>query len=77
MLKLIFFLQLAEKYRNIFSLRRGCTKIVYVSGYKMVKESFVIQGESVARCVPSLFDEIYKGRGKSEQVNMCGYKIFT
>lgn len=62
----IFFLhlfyQLAEKYGNIFSLRRGLTKVVYVSGYKLVKEALV--SESFARCVSPLFDDIYKGRGE-------------
>ncbi|KAK2863891.1 hypothetical protein Q7C36_003045 [Tachysurus vachellii] len=55
--------KLAEKYGNIFSLRRGLTKIVYVSGYKLVKEALV--SESFARCVSPLFDDIYKGRGLS------------
>lgn len=59
------FSQLSEKYGNIFSLRRGTTKIVYVSGYKIVQEALVIQEDSFARCVSPLFDEIYKGRGKS------------
>ncbi|XP_060773502.1 cytochrome P450 2J2-like [Neoarius graeffei] len=57
--------KLSEKYGNIFSLRRGTTKIVYVSGYKMVKEALVIQEDSFARCVSPLFDEIYKGKGLS------------
>ncbi|KAK3542291.1 hypothetical protein QTP86_021970, partial [Hemibagrus guttatus] len=52
---------LSEKYGNVFSLRRGLTKIVYVSGYKAVKEALV--SESFARCVTPLFDDIYKGRG--------------
>ncbi|XP_060722734.1 cytochrome P450 2K6-like [Tachysurus vachellii] len=55
--------KLAEKYGNIFSLRRGLTKIVYVSGYKLVKEALV--SERFARCVSPLFDDIYKGRGLS------------
>lgn len=55
--------KLAEKYGNIFSLRRGTTKMIYVSGYKMVKEALV--SESFARCVSPLFDEIYKGKGLS------------
>ncbi|XP_053345239.1 cytochrome P450 2J2-like [Clarias gariepinus] len=55
--------KLAEKYGNIFSLRRGTTKIVYVSGYDMVKKA--LQSESFARYVTPLFDEIYKGRGLS------------
>ncbi|KAG7316725.1 hypothetical protein KOW79_020266 [Hemibagrus wyckioides] len=55
--------KLSEKYGNIFSLRRGLTNIVYVSGYKAVKEALV--SDSFARCVTPLFDDIYKGRGLS------------
>ncbi|KAG9282738.1 cytochrome P450 2J2-like [Astyanax mexicanus] len=57
--------KLAEKFGNIFSLRRGSTKIVYVSGYKAVKEALVTKVESFARFVTPLFNEIYKGRGVS------------
>ncbi|XP_066532442.1 cytochrome P450 2J2-like isoform X2 [Hoplias malabaricus] len=56
---------LSETYGDIFSLRRGSTKIVYVSGYKMVKEALVTKGESFARFVAPLFNEIYRGRGLS------------
>lgn len=40
--------------------------MVYVSGYKMVKEALVTKGENFARCVTPLFDQIYKGRGKTD-----------
>ncbi|XP_017543781.1 cytochrome P450 2J2-like [Pygocentrus nattereri] len=57
--------KLTEEYGDIFSLRRGSTKIVYVSGYKMVKEALVTQVDSFARYVTPLFGEIYQGRGLS------------
>ncbi|KAI4892532.1 hypothetical protein NFI96_024702 [Prochilodus magdalenae] len=57
--------KLAEEYGDVFSLRRGSTKIVYVSGYKSVKEALVTQVEGFARYVTPLFDKIYGGRGMS------------
>lgn len=65
--------QLSEKYGNIFSIRRGLTNIVYVSGYKAVKEALV--SDSFARCVTPLFDDIYKGRGKA-MCTMCAVVLF-
>ncbi|KAG7487686.1 hypothetical protein MATL_G00026190 [Megalops atlanticus] len=58
--------KLAEEYGTVFSLRRGSEKTVFVSGYKMVKEALVNQGESFTdRPVTPLFHEIFKGRGLS------------
>lgn len=58
--------QLVEKYGNIFSLRKGSVKLVYVSGYKMVKEVLITQGENfLDRPVSPLFDSLYKGKGIS------------
>lgn len=58
-------LQLIEKYGNIFSVRIGSDKIVYVSGFKMVKDVLITQGENFTdRPVSPLFDTLYKGRGK-------------
>lgn len=65
--------QLSEKYGNIFSIRRGLTNIVYVSGYNAVKEALVL--DSFARCVTPLFDDIYKGRGKA-MCTMCAVVLF-
>lgn len=57
--------QLIEKYGNIFSVRNGSDKIVYVSGFKMVKDVLITQGETFTdRPVSPLFDTLYKGRGK-------------
>ncbi|XP_077077211.1 cytochrome P450 2AD6 [Siphateles boraxobius] len=58
--------QLIEKYGNIFSLRNGNDKIVYVSGFKIVKEVLITQGENfIDRPISPLFDTLYKGRGIS------------
>ncbi|XP_051581259.1 cytochrome P450 2J2 [Myxocyprinus asiaticus] len=58
--------QFIEKYGNIFSLRKGGDKIVYVSGFKMVKEVLITQGETfIDRPISPLFDALYKGRGMS------------
>uniref|UniRef100_A0A673GI30 Cytochrome P450, family 2, subfamily AD, polypeptide 6 n=1 Tax=Sinocyclocheilus rhinocerous TaxID=307959 RepID=A0A673GI30_9TELE len=58
--------QLIEKYGNIFSVRNGSDKIVYVSGFKMVKDVLISQGETFTdRPVSPLFDTLYKGRGLS------------
>ncbi|KAI1892060.1 hypothetical protein AGOR_G00150090 [Albula goreensis] len=58
--------ELAEEYGNIFSLRRGSDKTVFISGYKMVREALVTQGESfVDRPVTPMFHEIFQGLGIS------------
>ncbi|XP_028818307.1 cytochrome P450 2J6-like [Denticeps clupeoides] len=40
--------KLAKDYGNIFSLRRGRDLVVFVSGFKLVKEALVTQGENFA-----------------------------
>uniref|UniRef100_W5MRC1 Cytochrome P450, family 2, subfamily N, polypeptide 13 n=1 Tax=Lepisosteus oculatus TaxID=7918 RepID=W5MRC1_LEPOC len=56
--------KLAEKYGPVFSLWRGRENTVFVSGYKMVKEALVNQGENFAdRPVVPLFDKVYQGLG--------------
>ncbi|KAJ8277872.1 hypothetical protein GJAV_G00081090 [Gymnothorax javanicus] len=56
--------KLSEKYGSVFSLRAGGGKIVFVSGYKMVKETLVTQGENLAdRPILPLLHEIFKGLG--------------
>ncbi|XP_055020468.1 cytochrome P450 2J4-like isoform X3 [Boleophthalmus pectinirostris] len=56
--------KLAEEYGPIFSLRRGPEKIVFISGYKMVKESLVNQLDSFTeRPEIPLFHVIFKGLG--------------
>uniref|UniRef100_A0AAV2KXU6 Cytochrome P450 n=1 Tax=Knipowitschia caucasica TaxID=637954 RepID=A0AAV2KXU6_KNICA len=56
--------KLSEDYGPIFSLRRGTDKLVFVSGYKMVKEALVNQLDSFTeRPVIPLFHVIFKGIG--------------
>ncbi|XP_076009184.1 cytochrome P450 2J6-like [Genypterus blacodes] len=42
----IYFTKLADIYGNVFSVRLGIDKMVFVSGYKMVKEAIVMQAEN-------------------------------
>ncbi|KAK7888833.1 hypothetical protein WMY93_024393 [Mugilogobius chulae] len=56
--------KLAEDYGPIFSLRRGGDKMVFVSGYKMVKEALVNHLDSFTeRPIVPLFHVIFKGIG--------------
>ncbi|XP_029005207.1 cytochrome P450 2J2-like [Betta splendens] len=56
--------KLAEEYGPVFSLRRGSQRLVFVSGYKMVKEALVNQLDSfVDRPIVPLFDVVFKGLG--------------
>ncbi|KAL6486136.1 hypothetical protein MHYP_G00055280 [Metynnis hypsauchen] len=56
--------KLAEEYGEIFSLRWGSEKFVYISGYKMVKEALVTQLDSFAdRPIIPLFHPFFKGLG--------------
>ncbi|XP_060722733.1 cytochrome P450 2J2-like [Tachysurus vachellii] len=56
--------KLAEKYGDVFSLRWGSEKTVFISGHKMVKEALITHLDSFAdRPVVPLFDNIYKGIG--------------
>ncbi|KAB5539711.1 hypothetical protein PHYPO_G00092210 [Pangasianodon hypophthalmus] len=56
--------ELAEKYGDVFSLRWGSEKTVFISGHKMVKEALVTQLDSFAdRPVVPLFHKIFKGLG--------------
>ncbi|XP_030627994.1 cytochrome P450 2J3 [Chanos chanos] len=58
--------KLTEQYGNVLSLRKGSERMVFVSGFKMVKEVLVTQGETFSdRPVSPLFHETYKGRGLS------------
>lgn len=58
-------MQLAEQYGPVFSLRKGSTRMVFVSGYKMVKEALVNQMDSfVDRPVIPLFHKTVKGMGE-------------
>ncbi|XP_044056767.1 cytochrome P450 2J2-like isoform X1 [Siniperca chuatsi] len=56
--------KLARVYGPVFSLRRGSERMVFISGYKMVKEALVNQLDSfVDRPVVPLFHVVYKGLG--------------
>ncbi|XP_055364387.1 cytochrome P450 2J2-like isoform X3 [Betta splendens] len=56
--------KLAEEYGPVFSLRRGSQRLVFVSGYKMVKEALVNQLDSfVDRPIVPLFNVVWKGLG--------------
>ncbi|KAM3875982.1 cytochrome P450 2J2-like [Diretmus argenteus] len=56
--------KLAEEYGPVFSLRRGSTRMVFISGFKMVKEALVNQLDSFAvRPIVPLFDVVFKGLG--------------
>lgn len=58
-------MQLAEKYGPVFSLRRGSERLVFISGYKMVKEALVSQLDSfVDRPIVPLFHVVFQGLGK-------------
>ncbi|XP_036409838.1 cytochrome P450 2J2-like [Megalops cyprinoides] len=58
--------KLAEKYGDVFTLRIGSKKMVFVSGYKMVKEVLVNQGDNfLDRPVSPLYLDIFKGYGLS------------
>ncbi|KAL7871965.1 hypothetical protein SRHO_G00069480 [Serrasalmus rhombeus] len=56
--------KLAEEYGEIFSLRWGSDKVVFISGYKMVKEALITQLDSFAdRPAIPMFQKIFQGLG--------------
>ncbi|XP_076735927.1 cytochrome P450 2J2 isoform X1 [Maylandia zebra] len=56
--------ELAQKYGPVFSLRRGSERMVFVAGYKMVKEALVSHLDNfVDRPIVPLFHVIFKGIG--------------
>ncbi|KAI4892538.1 hypothetical protein NFI96_024701 [Prochilodus magdalenae] len=56
--------KLAEEYGEVFSLRWGSEKVIFISGYKMVKEALVTQLDSFAdRPVVPLFLALFDGFG--------------
>ncbi|XP_071394150.1 cytochrome P450 2J2-like [Centroberyx affinis] len=56
--------KLTEEYGPVFSLRRGGNRMVFISGFKMVKEALVKQLDSFAdRPIVPLFDVVFKGLG--------------
>ncbi|XP_068558513.1 uncharacterized protein [Cebidichthys violaceus] len=58
----LYFTKLADIYGNVFSVRLGSEKIVFVSGYKMVKEATVTQADNfVDRPFNAITDRFYSG----------------
>ncbi|KAL7396100.1 hypothetical protein ABVT39_000259 [Epinephelus coioides] len=58
----IYFTKLADVYGNVFSVRLGSEKMVFVSGYKMVKEALVTQADNfVDRPHSATADRVYSG----------------
>ncbi|MBN3325709.1 CP2J2 protein, partial [Atractosteus spatula] len=60
----IYMGKLAEIYGNVFSVRFGRNKAVFVTGYKMVKEALINQAETFAARPPSpTMDRLYSNYG--------------
>ncbi|KAL4634976.1 cytochrome P450 2J2-like [Arapaima gigas] len=60
----IYLTKLATVYGDIFSLRLGRDKTVFVTGYKMVKEVLVTQAENFVHRPPgAMVERIYSGNG--------------
>ncbi|XP_029498881.2 cytochrome P450 2J2-like isoform X2 [Oncorhynchus nerka] len=58
--------KVAEQFGNIFSLRWGAEKVVFVSGYKMVKDVLMTQGDHfLDRPASPLFSDVFKDCGIS------------
>lgn len=58
-------MQLSQDFGPVFSLRRGSERMVFISGYKMVKEALVTQLDSfVDRPIVPLFHVVFKGLGR-------------
>ena len=61
----MFPLQLAEVYGNIFGLRLGRDNIVFLNGYKIIREALVVQGENfVDRPYSPTVARVYAGNSK-------------
>lgn len=59
---LIYSPQLAQQYGDVYSVRLGGDKIVFVCGYKMVKEAIVTQADNfVDRPYSPLNEKLYMG----------------
>ncbi|XDV42104.1 hypothetical protein PO909_010843 [Leuciscus waleckii] len=58
----IYLTKLGHAYNNIFSLRLGRDKVVFITGYKMVKEALVTQAENfVDRPDSPVLKRVYSG----------------
>ncbi len=64
--EMLFSSQLGHAYSNIFSLRLGRDKVVFITGYKLVKEALVTQAENfVDRPYSPVLSRVYSGNGRS------------
>lgn len=69
------FPQLAQRYGDVFSIRLGGEKMVFVCGYKMVKETIVTQADNfVDRPYSALNERVYVG-DKGLQITV--FCVFT
>uniref|UniRef100_A0A672IYA8 Cytochrome P450, family 2, subfamily N, polypeptide 13 n=1 Tax=Salarias fasciatus TaxID=181472 RepID=A0A672IYA8_SALFA len=58
----VYFTKLAKQYGNVFSVRFGGDNMVFVCGYKMVKEAIVSQAENfVDRPHSAMAERVYSG----------------
>lgn len=72
-----FAVQLSQEYGPVFSLRRGNERMVYITGYKMVKDALVNQLDSFAeRPIIPLFHVVFKGIGGFKREYTC-YPFFS
>lgn len=68
-------MQLSQDFGPVFSLRRGSERMVFISGYKMVKEALVTQLDSfVERPIVPLFHVVFKGLGGLMNKNHIVFK---
>lgn len=67
--------QLADVYGNVFCIRLGRHKTVFVSGWKMVKEAIVTQADNfVDRPYSPMVNRIYSGNsGKWHTPGICSW----
>lgn len=62
--------QLADVYGNVFCIRLGRHKTVFVSGWKMVKEALVTQADNFAdRPYSPMVTRIYSGNSGQHRTN--------
>lgn len=72
-----FAVQLSQKYGPVFSLRRGNERMVYITGYKMVKDALVNRLDSFAeRPIVPLFHVVFKGLGGFKRAYTCFHSAF-
>lgn len=68
--------QLADVYGNVFCIRLGRHKTVFVSGWKMVKETLVTQADNfVDRPYSPMVTRIYSGNSGQHWSTKPGYNL--